>query len=276
MILNPFIFRPCEYTDAEYRQMEGISHSDLQLAYTNPEAYMMARDMGPLPPSDAQSFGTAFHTALLRPLEFGSHYHILDDTDIIQQIGGAKPRATNKYKAWYEEEVGLAQGKAIITREDASAINSMLYRIYQRFPWLDGTVTEKVITRTDVVPGLLTKVMVDFPTVESPYGQLVLDVKTVGLDQLNRPYLPMNGEKTGEHLLEMGYATQRLWQSMHIDDSGSLTQATLCILKEPPYTPYLVVHGQLVIAEAKHRLERMRQWFIKYTAPNRPAIVTLA
>jgi len=256
--------------------MDGISHSDLHLAFINPETYIMARDKGQSPPSEAQSFGTAFHTALLRPNEFNQHYHVLNDTAIVQEIGGAKPRATNKYKAWYEEEMALAQGKTIITIEDASAINSMLYRIHQKFPWLDGACTEQIFSSNTVVQGLLTKVMVDFPDVESPYGRMVIDVKTVGTDQLNRPYVPMNSSNLWEHMLEMGYATQRQWQAAHIDESGRLQQATLCILKEPPYTPYLIIHGHSLIEAATQRIYAMTAWFLLHTAPQRPAIVIMA
>jgi hypothetical protein len=52
--------------------------------------------------TDAMKLGLIIHCLVLEPEQFEKRYTIMDDTEICVQIGGAKPRATTKYKEWKE------------------------------------------------------------------------------------------------------------------------------------------------------------------------------
>lgn len=53
--------------------------------------------------TDAMFLGTVVHCLVLEPEKFAERYMIMDDAEICLQIGGAKPRATTKYKEWKAE-----------------------------------------------------------------------------------------------------------------------------------------------------------------------------
>lgn len=63
--------------------------------------------------TDAMLLGTMIHCLILEPDKFAERYTIMDDTDICVNIGGAKPRATNKYKEWKELFIQEATGEVI-------------------------------------------------------------------------------------------------------------------------------------------------------------------
>lgn len=52
----------------------------------------------------AMLFGEMVHCLVLQPDLFIERYFFIDDKEICSQIGGLKPRATNKYKEWYAEK----------------------------------------------------------------------------------------------------------------------------------------------------------------------------
>jgi hypothetical protein len=57
----------------------------------------------------AMIYGSMVHCLVLEPEKFELRYHAIDDEDICNSIGGAKPRATKAYKEWYaiaEQEAG--------------------------------------------------------------------------------------------------------------------------------------------------------------------------
>jgi len=73
-------------------------------------------------PSPAMEFGSAFHCYLLQPEKFKTEYYVLDDTDICAEIGGAKPRATTKYRDWY---TNIPKDKTIIPIDNFAKIQQM-------------------------------------------------------------------------------------------------------------------------------------------------------
>lgn len=62
--------------------------------------------------------GQIFHMACLEPERFKAKYWVLDDTDKCKEIGGAKPRSTNKYKDWVIEQDSLNPNKERLSKED--------------------------------------------------------------------------------------------------------------------------------------------------------------
>jgi len=256
-IITPFNWPqlPDAMTDEQYRSLPGVAHSDLQSCWINPEQLMHKRMYGDTP-SEAQSFGTAFDIALLRPQLFDSTFYVLSDAEVIAKIGGAKPRATNAYKAWLEEQQAAANGKYILSADDVSRINSMIMSVHRSFPWLDTSPTQVVFQGVDDMLGQ-TKALVDIPYAIHNGTTYRIDVKTTGTDQLNRPYVPMNDG--AQHLLDMGYATQGEWYCHFANEP--LTFANLMVLKEPPYTAYMLVHTKSLRHEAKVKLEAMKRFY---------------
>ena len=66
----------------------------------------------------AYAFGRAFHCLILEPEEFNNRYYIMDDREICEEIGGARPTTTKKYKAWLEEIQPETEGKEILAIDD--------------------------------------------------------------------------------------------------------------------------------------------------------------
>lgn len=65
-------------------------------------------------PTDAMLFGAMLHCLVLEPQDFENRYLCLDDREICNQIGGAKPRATKAYKEWYAVTVTEAGDRQIV------------------------------------------------------------------------------------------------------------------------------------------------------------------
>ena len=98
----------------------------------------------------AFAFGRAFHSMILEPELFEEQYWILDDTEIIKEIGGKRPSATKKYKEWVEEVSQDNMGKQIISLGDVEKLTEMknkLYSIPQVKILLNDTQKEVVYKR---------------------------------------------------------------------------------------------------------------------------------
>jgi PDDEXK-like domain of unknown function (DUF3799) len=69
-------------------------------------------------PTKAMIYGSMVHCLVLEPADFLNRYYPLDDEDICQSIGGARPRATKKYAEWKALQQELANGKTIVSPQD--------------------------------------------------------------------------------------------------------------------------------------------------------------
>lgn len=124
---------------------------------------------------EAYSFGRAFHTLILEPLEFNNRYFIFDDREICKEIGGARPTSTNKYKEWKENLITENVGKEIISLEDMNTLEKMeekLYSIPQVITLLNGT--KKEVIYQGEINGVKCKGKLD---IVKP-NQMVIDLKT--------------------------------------------------------------------------------------------------
>lgn len=250
-------------TDREYRQQEGTNHSLLFMAYINPEEANLYVTGQRQHTSDAMELGTMLHTALLRPDEYDDLYYMIDDQLIVQEIGGAKPRATNKYKEWMANQELIAAGRNIVTMDEVSRINAMVMNIYEAFPWLWSSPSECVVQWTDPLIGMC-KAMIDLPMAYCPLdgNTYCVDIKTVGLDPRNRPYIPMQEPLTA--MLSSGHLTQAAFYSEGLATVTPelIINANLYVLKEFPYTPYLVIHRtDDAIHQADVYLDALKQNF---------------
>lgn len=93
-----------EYINADFyhQGLPGLSASDIKLIWRSP-AHFREQKIQPSEPTPAMELGRAVHMAVLEPDRFAGQYKAIDDTDILAKIGGARPRATNRYKEWYAE-----------------------------------------------------------------------------------------------------------------------------------------------------------------------------
>lgn len=64
--------------------------------------------------TDAMLLGTLIHCLVLEPDQFEGRYTVMDDLDVVAEIGGGNPRATNKYKEWKADFIFKNSGKEII------------------------------------------------------------------------------------------------------------------------------------------------------------------
>ena len=81
--------------------------------------------------SDALTFGSVYDKLLLEPESFNDDFHVIYDSEILKEIGGAKPRSTKKYKEWLEEEKHKAEeeGKRVINEEMIQQAEDMIVRL---------------------------------------------------------------------------------------------------------------------------------------------------
>lgn len=100
--------------------MKGESH----LSYSSLKAFKKSPidfinyKMGQKEETDAMLFGSMLHCLVLEPQDFDNRYHCLDDTDICNSIGGAKPRATKAYKEWKETAMAEAGDRQLVETND--------------------------------------------------------------------------------------------------------------------------------------------------------------
>lgn len=81
--------------------------------------------------SDALTFGSVYDKLLLEPESFNDDFHVIYDSEIIKEIGGAKPRSTRKYKNWLEEEKHNAkeEGKRVVNEDMIQQAEDMIVRL---------------------------------------------------------------------------------------------------------------------------------------------------
>ncbi len=79
--------------------------------------------------SDALTFGSAYDCLLFTPHEFDNTFHVMDDSQIIQDLGGKNPRVTKAYKEWKTQQEELAKDKVILGIEDYQKCIDMITRL---------------------------------------------------------------------------------------------------------------------------------------------------
>jgi hypothetical protein len=79
--------------------------------------------------TDAMVFGLIVHCLILEPEEFDNRYAIMEDADICAQIGGAKPRSTNAYKAWKEVYLMEIGDRTIVSLETYNVAKSIAVNV---------------------------------------------------------------------------------------------------------------------------------------------------
>lgn len=94
-----------------------LSFSSLKCFKESPASFIEYK-LAKREPSDAMLFGSMLHCLVLEPKDFENRYLCLEDTDICNQIGGAKPRATKAYKEWYQFTISEAGERQVVDTND--------------------------------------------------------------------------------------------------------------------------------------------------------------
>ncbi len=99
---------------------DHLSYSSISAFKNSPRKFIDYKT-GVKDETDAMLYGSMLHCLVLEPDDFFNRYHIIEDLDICNQIGGAKPRATKVYKEWYQTALQEAGEKKIVETNDYHA-----------------------------------------------------------------------------------------------------------------------------------------------------------
>lgn len=97
-----------------------LSYSSISAFKNSPRKFIDYK-LGVKEETDAMLYGSMLHCLVLEPDDFFNRYHTIEDGDICNQIGGAKPRATKVYKEWYQAAIQEAGQKIIVETNDYHA-----------------------------------------------------------------------------------------------------------------------------------------------------------
>lgn len=124
--------------NAEYHAIRALSASRLK-AFSRSPAHMRFDDESPKT-TQALEFGTAFHTAVLEPMQFESQYVVAPDVD----------RRTTAGRAAYAEFLESAAGRKVVSYDDWIVITGMAREIL-----LHPSAGELVAGRTETEVSLM-------------------------------------------------------------------------------------------------------------------------
>jgi hypothetical protein len=109
---------------------DHLSYSSLCAFLDSPRKFISYK-LGRKEETPAMIYGAMLHCLVLEPAKFEDRYFAIDDTEICAQIGGAKPRATNQYRAWKGEQMIKAGDRKLVETSDylhaKSIANDVLY-----------------------------------------------------------------------------------------------------------------------------------------------------
>jgi hypothetical protein len=160
------------YNDTKY-----ISNSMLKTLKSHGPIYLEKYLKGELrKESDAFTFGRALHCAVLEADVFDDRYTYFDDKALVEEIGGARPTSTKKYKEALAEFKEVNSSKEILSLEDYNKVMLMTEKInnnQQAKELLSGTDRE-VIYHSEI-NGVKTKIKVD----AIKHRSYIVDIKTM-------------------------------------------------------------------------------------------------
>ena len=137
-----------EKTGKEYLSYSSIKYALQDIALF--ELYMQGKLRKE---SEALTFGSAYDCLLFTPHEFDKTFHVMDDIEVLQEIGGKNPRVTTKYKQWKAEQQKLGEGKTLLTIEDYQQCIDMITRLDDSKVlniYLDGDYQVEFLQKLDI------------------------------------------------------------------------------------------------------------------------------
>lgn len=108
-----------------------LSYSSLKYALGDMKLWEMYMRGQLKKESEALYFGTLYDMLLFEPEKAHDLYYTLDDTDIVESIGGRAPRNTKKYKEWKLEASQAAENadKVLVSQEEWKKAKEMIQRL---------------------------------------------------------------------------------------------------------------------------------------------------
>lgn len=79
--------------------------------------------------SAALTFGSYYDTMLFEPEKVEDRFVVMDESKVLEEIGGKSPRATTAYKKWVADIKESAEGKQLISEEDHHTVINMISRL---------------------------------------------------------------------------------------------------------------------------------------------------
>ena len=79
--------------------------------------------------TDAMFFGVVLHCLVLEPEKFEERFLVIQDEEICNQIGGAKPRSTKFYKEWKDGLIAKNPKKEIVSFQVYQSANAIAWNV---------------------------------------------------------------------------------------------------------------------------------------------------
>lgn len=106
-----------------------LSYSSLKYALGDMKLWEMYMRGALKKESDALFFGSVYDMLLFEPEKFNDVHFVLDDTDIVNSIGGKYPRNTKRYREWKAEQKEAHADKILVPQEDVKKAKEMIQRL---------------------------------------------------------------------------------------------------------------------------------------------------
>ena len=257
------MFKHCtmsgRYTDMsneDYHRSPAISKSGMDRLAISPEhyqAYLLERREE----TPAMKTGTAVHMAVLEPELFKKTYVHFYDAEICESIGGAKPRATNKYKEWKAEFEAEFAGRILLDsteyREVTDISKSVLSRPVPLKILSAAGAFEHSFFWDDPETGVACRCRPDFLRNDG----YIIDLKTT------EDASPRGFEKSAEkfrYWVQAAFYKQGVEAVLNIDVKGFVF---IAVEKKPPYAVACYTADEAMIAAG---IEEVRRCLAIYKA----------
>jgi len=106
-----------------------LSYSSLKYALGDMRLWEMYMKGQLKKESEALYFGSLYDMLLFEPEKAHEQYFVLDDADIVANIGGKYPRSTKRYKEWKSEQKEKNANKELASQEDWKRAHEMIERL---------------------------------------------------------------------------------------------------------------------------------------------------
>jgi hypothetical protein len=162
--------------DWYYADKKFVSNSQLgQILRGGPQTLKAYYERGSKDTA-AFTFGRAAHCLLLEPEAFDSRYYAIDDTEKCEEIGGARPRTTKKYKEWLEPILEDNKHRDLLSLDDMQTLQDMVdkARSYPQVRDLIDSAKKREVIYQKTLLGVPCKIKVDAINT----GNFILDYKT--------------------------------------------------------------------------------------------------
>ena len=159
-------------SNKEYRSMEGVSRSELNVILQKTPMHFLYEQMNPKEDTPSLAFGRAVHKAILEPDTFWDEF----------ALGIVVDRRTKEGKQRYEDFLAMVGNKEVVSPSDMEIIRDMKAVIdkdpiakkfltgetEQSFFWTDAATGEKCKVRPDCISEVDGKTyLVDYKTTDS-------------------------------------------------------------------------------------------------------------